>query len=298
MQRAALDSSYVWVTYNGTPLMTDVDYRVSTDGYTVIVRDGIFGSINDAVVITSFASQEIRMSSYRIFKDLLGRTHYKRLSGENTTYLTQDLYTTSTSIVVEDASVLTLPDVNSKIPGVVLIDGERIEFFTIVGNTLGQLRRGTLGTMPASVYLTGKPVIDQGAMQTMPVRDFAQTTATIISTSTQVAFDLSNSIRFNTSVAFTDQVEVRYGGRKLLKPNLFTVQHDYDLSYDSTSTADTVLVPEFSISTSSVLTLNFAPDAGVKLEVITRNSNVFDQTTINFIRERSASLPDKYRYGQ
>jgi hypothetical protein len=298
MQRAALDSSYVWVTYNGTPLMTDIDYRVSTDGYTVIIRDDIFKSIDDAVVITSFASQEIRMSSYRIFKDLLGRTHYKRLSNENTTYLVQDLYTTSTSIVVEDASVLTPPDVNSKIPGVVLIDGERIEFFTIVGNTLGQLRRGTLGTMPVPVYLSGKPMIDQGALQTMPVRDFAQTTATIISTSTQVAFDLSNSIRFNTSVAFTDQVEVRYGGRKLLKPNLHTVQHDYDLSYDSTSTADTVIVPEFSISTSSVLTLNFAPDAGVKLEVIARNSTVFDQTTINFIRERSASLPDKYRYGQ
>ena len=298
MQRPALKSSYVWVTYNGIPLATDVDFKVSVDGYTVVVRDGLFSSVNDSIVITSFASQEDKLSSYRIFKDLLGRTHYKRLSRENTTYLAQPLYTTSTEIVVENASVLTPPDVNSNIPGVILIDGERIEFFTVVGNTLGQLMRGTLGTNPAAVYAAGTPVIDQGTMQTLPTRDYVQSTSTFISTTTQTTFDLSNSITFNDSVAYSDQVEVRYGGRMLLKPNLYTVTHDYNLAYDSTSTADTAVMPEFSISTSSVLTLNFVPNPGVKLEVISRKSNVFSQATINFIQERSAALPDKYRYGQ
>lgn len=298
MQRPILDSSYVWVSYNGTPLIADVDYKVSVDGYTVIIRDGIFNSLNDSVVITSFASQEDRLSSYRIFKDLLGRTHYKRLSGDNTTYLAEDLYSTSTTIVVENASVLTLPDIGLNIPGVVLIEGERIEFFTINGNTLGQLRRGTLGTNPQPVYAVGKPVIDQGIMQTMPARDYVQSTSTFISTSTETTFDLSNVITFNPNVGFADQIEVRYAGRRLLKPSLNTVTHNYNLAYDSTSTADTVVMPEFTVSTSSILTLNFAPIPGAKLEVISRKSKVFDQATINFIQERSAALPDKYRYGQ
>ena len=298
MQRPALKSSYVWVTYNGVPLVTDVDFKVSVDGYTVVVRDGLFESINDSVVITSFASQEDKLTSYRIFKDLLGRTHYKRLSKDNTTYLVEDLYTTSTQIVVENASVLTPPDVNSNIPGVLLIDGERIEFFTVNGNILGQLRRGTLGTNPQTVYSAGTPVIDQGTMQTLPTRDFVQSTSTFISTTTQTTFDLSNAISFNNSVAYSDQVEVRYGGRRLLKPNLYTVTHDYNLAYDSTSTADAVVMPEFEISTASVLTLTFTPIPGVKLEVISRKSTVFSQETINFIQERSAASPDKYRYGQ
>ena len=296
LQRPVLDSAYVWVTYNGQPLTVDLDYSVTADGHTVIIRDAIYQSSADVVVITSFADTKDRLTGYRIFHDMLGRTHYKRLSSENTTVLAQDLLMTDETILVQDSSVLTPPVVSANRPGVILINSERIEFFTISGNTLGQLRRGTLGTMPKDVFVAGTGVVDQGALQTVPFTEFTQSTATVITTSTQVNFNLSGWIQFNTSTIYTDQVEVRYGGALLLKPSMSTtyVSHDFNAAYDSTSTADAIIAPQFTIaSTSSVLTLNFTPQPGVKLEVIARNSRTFgdaNSPVIKFLTGKPASL--------
>ena len=299
LQRSVIDSAYVWVTYNGQPLTVDLDYKVDVNGFTVILRDGIFVSESDNVVITSFANSSNQTTAYRIFKDMLGRTHYKRLSVDNSTVLTEPLVATATSIIVENAGILTPPNVTVNRPGIILVDGERIEFFTINGNELGQLRRGTLGTMPKDVYAVGTPVIDQGTLQTMPFREFVQSTSTVITTSTQTTFDLSAYITFNTSTAYTDQVEIRYGGVPLLKPGLTTVIHNRDAGYDTPATSDTVVGAQFTItSTSSVLTLNFTPQAGVRLDVIARNSRVFGTAPLQFLLERPATLPDKYRYEQ
>jgi hypothetical protein len=295
MQRPALDAAYVWVTYNGQPLTVNLDYSISLDGYSIIVRNKFYQGPTDSIVVTSFAESAEQLTAYRIFKDMLGRTHYKRLSSENTTVLDQDLTTTSTTITVSSSTALTMPSVKFNRPGVLLVEGERIEFFTVNGNTLGQLRRGTLGTMPKPIYLAGTSVVDQGAEQTLPFTEFIQTTATVITTSTQVNFDLTGYISFNGTAAYTDQVEVRYGGRPLLKPGLNTVVHNNDLAYDSTSTADVMLEPEFTIeSTSSVLTLNFTPLTGMKLEVIARNSRIFgdnNSPVFKFLQERPAVLP-------
>ena len=299
LQRSVIDSAYVWVTYNGQPLTVDLDYKVDVNGFTVILRDGIFVSESDNVVITSFANSGNQTTAYRIFKDMLGRTHYKRLSVDNSTVLTVPLVATATSIIVENADILTPPNVTVNRPGIILVDGERIEFFTINGNELGQLRRGTLGTMPKDVYAVGTPAIDQGSLQTMPFREFVQSTSTVITNATQTTFDLSAYITFNTSTAYTDQVEVRYGGVPLLKPGLTTVVHNREVAYDTTATSDTVVGAQFTItSTSSVLTLNFTPQAGVRLDVIARNSRVFGTAPLQFLLERPATLPDKYRYEQ
>ena len=309
MQRQILDSSYVWVSYNGASLIADLDYRVEVDGYTIVLRPGLYINGNDDVVITSFAGSTAKPIGFRMFKDLLGRTHFKRLSKENTAILVQPLYSTSTSIIVSDGSVLTPPVVSLNRPGVVLIDSERIEFFTINGNQLGQLRRGTLGTSINDVYVSGTSVIDQGSDQTIPVIETVEifTTATVNTTSHYPI----TGITFNPTAAFTDQVEVRYQGRLLLKPGLITVVHDADLAFDSTSTADTIMQPEFTIdSTSSVLTLSFTPESGAKLEVIKRNGVTWYQVNsgktlsenntppAKFLLEGAAALPDKYRYVQ
>ena len=305
MQRPILNSAYVWVSYNGSPLSLELDYKIDPDGYTVVIREGIFQSLNDDVVITSFATTIHQATSYRIFKDMLGRTHYKRLSNDNSTFLTAELYTTSTSITVNDSSVLTIPDPRSNIPGVILVEGERIEFFTVTGNVLGQLRRSTLGTAPKSVYSTGTLVIDQGVNQTVPFNEVVQVYTT--ATTTASSYTLSG-ITFNNSAAYSDQIEVRYQGKPLLKPGLSTISHNFDLAYDSTSTADTVVTSQFSITTGSVLTLNFAPVAGATLEVVKRSSQIWYQPNstftlsenntpqVSFLLERSAASPDKYRY--
>lgn len=303
MQRPILSSAYVWVTYNGIPLSPDVDYTLDTEGYAVNINRSLpysptGTSPNDDIVITSFIGNDTKLTAYRIFRDMLGRTHYKRLSKINSTMLTQPVYSTSTTIVVDDASVLTPPDTVINRPGVVLVSGERIEFFTVTGNVLGQLRRSTLGTAPRDTgYPVGTPIVDQGQLQTIPLTEFIQTTSTIITTSTQVNFDLSG-IDFNTDAAFSDQIEVRYAGRPLLKPGLTTIAHNPDISYDSSTISDSILTSEFTVSTSSVLTLNFEPQSGARLDVVSRKSTVFTEKAIEFIQERAAALPDKYRYGQ
>lgn len=308
MQRPILDSAYVWVTYNGTPLSVNLDYTVGTDGRTVTLRDGIFQNNSHYVLITSFGNPE-PLIAYRQFTDILGRTHYKRLSQPNTTVLSQNFLLTDTMIAVEDASVLSPPDPKFNKPGVVLIDGERIEFFVIEGNVLSQLRRSTLGTGPRDIHYAGTYVTDQGAGQTVPFEVTVQRYTTATTTSTN-EYDVTGIIEFNTSTSFADQVEVRYQGIQLLKPGLTTYKHNYDLAFDSTtdlsstSTID-VLVPHgFSISSTGTVILNTATVTlikGAKLEVVKRQARDWyntDATLANnttpqarFISGTPASIP-------
>jgi hypothetical protein len=296
MQRAVLDSSYVWVTYNGTALTANVDYSISTDGYFVMIRKDLYQSPTDSVVITSFAKSTSQLTAYRIFKDMLGRTHYKRLSSDNVTALSRDLLITDETILVQDASVLSIPNIASNTPGIVLINGERIEFFTVNGNELGQLRRGTLGTMPKQSHPAGSEVVDQGVDQTMPFVEYVQSYSTVTTTSTELTFDLRDKIQFNTSTVYTDQVEVYYGGIALVKPGANTVAHDFNSSYDSTAT-EAILSPGFTITGTTLVlstTSNFVLGTGVQLKVISRNSRVFgdeNSPEMKFLKEKPAALP-------
>lgn len=437
MQRPVIDSSYVWVTYNGNPLQLNVDYTIGNDNRTVSIRSGIYGNpayqyvpttrtygvqsieiVNqvyasgyetgdlmyfygenwtqpaiakakyttstglveiseiiqpgkyigtdgatgvsavigptevvghgvgysptdprlnlvvrlkyfdnsiipaDSVVITSFADTT-PMTAYRMFYDMLGRTHFKRLGQTKSTVLAQNLLLEDTIVVVEDASGLTLPDPANNTPGVVLIDGERIEFFVIQYNVLRQLRRGTLGTSPRDIHYAGTLVIDQGTAQTVPYREKVQRYSTVTTTATMYEYDLVNGlstgsgITFNTSTAYTDQVEVFYQGRPLLKPTtvenhgIITYRHNSDVAYDSIATLTTtsnvdVYVPyDFTINTvTGVLTLNSATVEvipGAKLEVIKRygtdwyntNDTLANNTTpqARFISGEAAVLP-------
>ena len=187
---------------------------------------------------------------------MFNRTHYKRLSKENTTYLTQPLNFYDTEIYVADSDVLTPPLVAKHIPGVVIIDGERIEFFKMDKNVLRQLRRSTLGTAPSFFSDIGTKVIDQSPDQTIPFNDtiknqYHYTTstvnATVLNTSTNLytfvisttsyfttSTDLnleSNGITLSTSTTAVDQVQVFYGGRLLRKSGIYV--QDTTISYDS-----------------------------------------------------------------
>jgi hypothetical protein len=186
-------------------------------------------------------------------------------------------------IAVEDVSVLTPPDPKFNRPGVVLIDGERIEFFVIEGNVLSQLRRSTLGTGPRDIHYAGTYVTDQGSNQTIPFDVTVQRYTTAITTITNEQglvvpnneYDLTEIIEFNTSTSYSDQVEVRYQGLQLLKPNLTTYTHDSNIAFDSTSTADTVVPHGFSISSTGTVIINTAiitPKLGARLEVIKRQA--------------------------
>ena len=318
MQRSVSNAAYVWVTYKGKPLTVNLDYTIGTDGRTVSLREGIFQNQNDTVIITSFADTD-PMVAHRIFVDLLGRTHFKRLSNLGSTQLTQHLYITDEIIHVKDASKLTPPDPIHNRPGVILINGERIEFFVIINNQLRQLRRSTLGTGSKDIYYAGTTVIDQGLDQTIPFIESKQTTSTFVITSTSTTafnglettysldgwIDLTpiNDIYGRSTPAAIDQIEVRYQGIKLLKPNLITYKHNIELAYDSTtelnstSTIDVLVPYGFSINTlTNSIVLNTATIIlvkGAKLEVIKRTSTSWYSNTATTLAQ-STTIPAKF----
>ena len=51
------------------------------------------------------------------------------------------------------------------------INGERIEYFVKDGNSLQQLRRGTMGTGVKDIHHIGDELFDQWFQQTVPHKD-------------------------------------------------------------------------------------------------------------------------------
>jgi len=309
LSRPALNENYVWVIVNGVPLVNRHDFEILDDMVTIQVSDEYEHSSSDSIVIKTVSSDQLATTivGYRIFNDIFNRTHFKRLSKQNTTYLTQELYFEDTEIHVADASVLTQPIPSKNIPGVILLDGERIEFFKITGNVLSQLRRSTLGTAPAYYSEVMSKVIDQGSAQTVPYQDrmlrqdrlteYAVNTYPILSYDHEIDLDLSghrdligtttlehkfvndgiplNTISTNTYIQSTarleDQVSVYYGGRPLRKTGIFT--HDVTQSYDSpviTSVGSVATVAD--IPTTEVLGTAYIVTATNQVWVYTRSN--------------------------
>lgn len=252
VSRTIINDNYVWVVVNGKPLTNRYDYVVLDDMRTIQVSDRFDHTSSDEIIITTVSSDFLSSTvlGYRIFNDILNRTHYKRLSKEDSTYLTKPLYFTDTEIHVADAKSLRKPNVEKNIPGVVLIDGERIEFFRVDGNILKQLRRSTLGTAPAFYCETLTKVMDQSLDQTVPFSDnikrqsiFTEegvTTYTISTVSSRVSFNtgtnlektiINDGIILSTQFNLEDQISVYYGGRLLRKRGIFV--QDQNMRYDT-----------------------------------------------------------------
>ena len=92
--------------------------------------------------------------------------------------------------------------------GVIFIDKERIEYFTKSGDTLGQLRRGTLGT-GIKEHGSGTEVVDASGTQTIPYADTVHTN-TFTGDGSTVAFALSQTPSFAT------ELDIFIGGQRLL----------------------------------------------------------------------------------
>jgi hypothetical protein len=75
------------------------------------------------------------------------------------------------SIEVTDASGLFDPTDYRNIPGVVYINGERIEYFQKSGNTLSQIRRGSFGSPIAEIHVAGSQVSDIGPLESLPYNE-------------------------------------------------------------------------------------------------------------------------------
>ena len=188
LDRPVIDDSYVWVTKNGDLLVPNVDFILNETRQQVKLTE--YALESDEIGIVTYGSNILRPGiAYMQFKDMLNRTHFKRLSLRKQTQLVRPLKFNDLSFEVEDASNFDVPNPANNRPGVVEIRGERIEYFKIEGNILSQLRRATLGTGAPMVHPFGSFVQDIGPSETLPYKDTNSIKQLISNGSTTVPLD-------------------------------------------------------------------------------------------------------------
>lgn len=323
LPRTVSFKSGVFVALNKILLTPNIDYVVLDNRrqVKVLLPDVLSG--DDYIEIITFNEQTVTQSfGFKIFKDMVNRYHYKRLDDESATALKTPLSITDTKIVVHDASKLSEPSSLFNLPGVVEIDGERIEYFVKDGNTLRQLRRATLGTGAKPFYQTGSIVRDVGRDQSMPYVDTEIKKIFFGDGSTQM-FDVDFALTPTAgtiddgSTEYTDwyretipqdygqcdEIEVFVGGRRLRK--IPTMIYDPALGQDSYQGAgDKQIEAEFSVTAeSSILRLTVAPTAGERIIVIKRQGRIWqnpdennslvysDSDVASFLTAKAVSLP-------
>jgi len=244
---------YVWVYVDGVPLTARYDFEILDDSRTIQISDAIKVTSSSTVIVTTInpASFGTDILGYRIFEDMFGKQGINRLADFYTTSLSSPLHADDSEIYVVDGSKLISPNPATNSPGVVIIDGERIEFFKKDNNRLSRLRRSTLGTGPADVSAIGTKVIDQSFYQDLLGTEVILVQSTSTTATTYAISEVGNSvigdgITFVQGVDLVDQVSVYYGGRQLRKSPLY--YHDTAISYDPTVDSVSILPPEFTIT--------------------------------------------------
>jgi hypothetical protein len=169
LSRPPISVSYVWVYKNGQRLTQDIDYYVSLPRSVVYLN--VDSSKTDKIKIITFTDNIFKLpSAFEIHKDMLNVYHYNRFS-KGEVILTSPLKYYDVTISVNNASLLSDPIPNRNIPGIIHIDGERIEYMSKVGNVLGQLRRGVQGTAIKELYEENTLVADVGYQDTIPYNE-------------------------------------------------------------------------------------------------------------------------------
>ena len=243
-----LNAGYTYVWLNGTQQVQGHDFTFSGNTITFVGKTII---ASDRLDVMYFALESAASATgFRIFKDMLNRTFYKRISKTATTELVDDLVDTIKTIQVKDGTALPEPDASSNMPGVVFIDKERIEYFTKNGNTLGQLRRGTLGT-GIKDHSDGTLVVDASGTQTIPYADTVHTN-TFTGDGSTVIFALSQA------PSSASELDIFIGGQRLL----LTSEDGSTINYsvDGSTTA---------------VTLSTAPADGTQVKILHKRGQVW-----------------------
>jgi len=283
MSRAIINDNYVWVTIGGTPLINGVDFYIEDDNKTIIIRGTYVIDLPDApvTIMSMIDALEDAVIGYRVFKDLLNRTTFRRLSEIDSTRLIEPLYSTSTTIVVNSGAGLPKPNTKKGIPGVVVIAGERIEYMAVTDNVLSRLRRATLGTGPKSVYPIGTVVTDQGQRQALPFREVTNVVTTASTSTLETSYVIENmsvttggKITFAESTGSTHQVKVYHGGILLRKAGMYV--HDSSVVYDGVSSNILGTVPTIAELPITTLTGNAYIVSATNQVWVYTNSNKLD----------------------
>ena len=291
LERQTVDAEYVWIVVNGKLQTPSVDYKVTDDQLFVRMAKPL--TANDVVEIIQFAETGPTVSKFgwRVFKDMLNRTVYKRLGDDNKYRLVQTLKPFDKEIKVDNIDNMFVPDKTTNTPGVIFINGERIEYLVKDGNSLTQLRRGTFGTGVKDVHDTGSEIFDQGFQQTVPYQD-----KTLVNTYIGDGSSTDYSLDW-TPTKGVDEFEVFAGGKRLRKRSI--QMFDATLGQDSPE-GDTTAQAEFSV-TGSTLTLSTAPNDGVRITVVRKVGKTWNEpgktlgktnnAIAQFLRAEEVDLP-------
>jgi len=238
---------FVWVIKNNKLLSSGIDFYLDTFKDQIILTASVDTSdIIDIVLFTSAIKDD--GFGYMQFKDMLGRVHYKRFNKDKITRLSEDLTQFVTVIKVDDGSVLDEPSIIENIPGIIEINGERIEYFEKEGNELRKIRRATLGTGSPVLHKAGILVINIGSTETIPYLD-QQLVSKLITTesTTQINLDFVPQVPNKDFESQTDQdgVEVFLSGQRVNKSSI--VKFDKLKNYPYSPEADSIFQAGFTV---------------------------------------------------
>jgi hypothetical protein len=244
-----LNNDYVFVWLNGENLVQGFDWILT--GNKITINRPIVN--NDRIDVMYFVTEGNNFSTgFRIFKDMLNRTFYKRISQTNTTTLAADLLLNDKTITVVDGSVLKSTDGSTLLPGVIFIDNERIEYLYKDGNVLSNIRRGTLGTAIKN-HTAGAEVVDASGQQTVPYAD-------TIYTKKHIADGSTTAFISSQSVSSPYEVDVFVGGRRL--------------PYLNEDSSTNYTVNTWDGSSANVI-LSEQPAAGVEVKIIQKRGQIW-----------------------
>ena len=293
----AFAEQYVWTVVNGELLQPNVDYKLSIDKTVVILNNQL--EVNDTVNILHFAAPvSTSKIAWRQFQDILNRNVYKRIDNGLNIKLAKDLNNDDLRVSVVDASELPDPDRRNNIPGVIFIDGERIEYLVKDGNLLRQLRRGTMGTGIKDFYAVGTKVQPAGREKNIPYRDNTHV-QNFVATQDQTDFVLDfTPVDPSGPGTAIDTFEVFAAGKRLRKTELqkFVIGTELD-----SPEGDVTLAQEFALN-GNTLVLTSPMPAGKKVTVIRKTGQLWGpqgtpikdlQNDIgNFLRGSISELPE------
>jgi len=287
LAREPVNSSYVWVYKNGIRLTSGQDYSVSLSRLLVYIKDTTV--LTDEIRIIQFGSIIYKKpQAYEIFKDMLNVHHYKRYSIDNKIKLSKTLNYYDQSIEVTDASQLDNPVPARNIPGIIEIDGEKIEYFVKAGNKLSQLRRGSFGTAIKPVHEINSYVINVGLSENIPYREQQEKTNFISDGSSILVGPLTFVPKQGVRTAWdrggidpvtgqplipntygpSDEIEVFVGGIRLKKDPITSYA---ELKGSSSLNSNEILPAEFSVDgLSNYVRLTYPVNAGTRITIIRR----------------------------
>ena len=290
----AIDAQYVWVALNGQLLTPSVDYYVTDNKNYVKINNTI--AENDVVQVIQFAANKTQNKfGWSQFKDMLNRTHYKRLSDKENVTLATELHEYDQTITVINGDNLPAPVAGSRQPAVIFIDRERIEYFVRNGDTISQFRRGTLGTGVKAVYPADTKVFNASGVNSMPYRDETKSTVFTADGTTatyELDFEPNN----------TNEFEVFVAGKRLRKNAIssYTFDDVNGPTAQDSPEGDTTLAPEFSLNGSTLQLLN-TPIQNTKVIVVRKQGQIWtdpgtaladsESSIAKFLRASTVDLP-------